>query len=67
MKAGARARQGLILGMAGVEAGAMLATGALRHAGWWLDWHMRPGGGAQPPDSPLQQVQHAAVRLMRAA
>lgn len=65
MKAGARARQGLILGLAGVEAGAMLATGAVRHTGWWLDWHT--GGGAQSRDTPLAKVQHAAVRFMRAA
>jgi hypothetical protein len=66
--AGTTVRQGLILGLAGVEAGTMLVSSAARHAGWWLDWHTRthPGGGSQGDEAALTPC-IAAVRLVRAA
>jgi hypothetical protein len=35
------ARQGIVMGLAGIEAGLVLTTSVLRHAGWWLSWHTR--------------------------
>jgi hypothetical protein len=67
MKAGTTLRQGLIFGLAGVEAGAMLASGAARHAGWWIEWHTRHGAAARLHKDPAGQAQQAAMRLMRAA
>jgi hypothetical protein len=31
------------LGLAGVEAVAALTVSAVRHAGWWLEWHAGAG------------------------
>lgn len=60
------ARQGLIVGLASVEASLTLVASAARHAGWWLDWNTRPGPGATRPGADGAPVQ-AVLRLMRAA
>jgi hypothetical protein len=60
------ARQGLIMGLAGVEASLTLVASAAHHAGWWLDWNTRThaGEGCQgAADVPVK----ATMRVMRAA
>jgi hypothetical protein len=39
--AGEVGRGGLGKGIAAVETGAYLTASAVRHAGWWVEWHMR--------------------------
>lgn len=60
------ARQGLIVGLASVEASVTLVASAARHAGWWLDWNTRTGPGAACQGASEAPVQ-AVLRLMRAA
>jgi hypothetical protein len=47
----------IIAGLAGIEAAAALTASALRHAGWWLEWHARIGpasGSRELADVELQ-------------
>jgi hypothetical protein len=36
----------IVTGLAGLEAAVYITASAVRHAGWWLEWRIRPAPGA---------------------
>jgi hypothetical protein len=39
----------IAIGLAGIEAAAAVTASAVRHTGWWLEWHARiaPASGSR--------------------
>jgi hypothetical protein len=47
----------IVIGLVGLEAAAAVTASAVRHAGWWLEWHTRIGpasGSRELADVELQ-------------
>jgi hypothetical protein len=39
-------RRRMLTGLPGIETAVAVAVSAVSHAGWWLEWQMRPAPGA---------------------